>query len=287
MLEILRRLKAGRSVCLFAEGNCSWDGRTAGFPEATGKMVRASKAPLVTCRITGGYFSHPRWAYKDRRGPLRVEVTGIHQPEELAAMKPAEINALIRDGIREDAYERQLADPKEYRGKKLSLGLERALLVCPKCRRFGTLASTADSFSCGCGLKGSYDRFGMLSGEGFDFTTVRDWEDWQRAFFRELPDPQAEETVYTSDSDMVLYAVGGHKVSEAARGTLSGSDQGLAAGGLSFPFAEMADLAVRLHGIVTFSMKDGAYYELKKADKSDYSGRKYKYLFDRFAHPVQ
>jgi len=288
VLEILRRLKAGRTVTLFAEGNCTWDGRNIDIPAATGKMVRTSKAPLVTCRIIGGYFARPRWGYSSRKGPLRLEIVGIYQPEELAAMKPAEINRLIQNDIREDAYERQLADPQRYPGKKLSLGLQHALLVCPKCHRFGSLSSTDDGFSCECGLKGRYDEYGMLSGEGFDFTTIRGWEDWQRAYFAALPDPQeAEEVISTSDDDMVLYLVAGHKVEEAARGTFTGDARGLAVGGMNFPFSDMADLAVRLHGIITFSMKDGSYYELKKADKSDYSGRKYKYLFDRFGHAAQ
>ena len=142
VLEILRRLKAGCSVCLFAEGNCSWDGRTIAFPDATGKMVQKSKAPLVTVRIKGGYFSHPRWAYTHRRGPLRCEVVGIHQPEELAGMKPAEINRLIADEIGEDAYAAQLADPKPYVGKALSRGLERTFLACPKCGRLASIRST-------------------------------------------------------------------------------------------------------------------------------------------------
>ena len=41
VMEILRRLKEGGCVGLFAEGNCSWDGLTASFPPSTGKMVRA------------------------------------------------------------------------------------------------------------------------------------------------------------------------------------------------------------------------------------------------------
>ena len=100
-----------------------------------------------------------------------------------------------------------------------------------------------------------------------------------------LPAPEADkpETVFTSDEGMVLYSVGGHRAKKFAEGTLSASDRGLHFGELFFPFADMAALAVRLRGTVTFSMKDGAYYELKKADKSDYSGRKYKCLFDRFA----
>ena len=284
VLEILRRLRAGHSVALFAEGNCTWDGRAIPIPEATGKMALKSKAPLVTVRIVGGYFAHPRWAYTDRKGPLRCEVVGIHQPEELAKMKPAEVNRLIQTEIGEDAYERQLADPIIYPGKSLSLGIQHALNACPKCGRIGTITSTDDGFSCDCGLHGSFDEYGMLSGEGFDFKTVRDWEDWQRGFFAALPAPGEKETVYTSDEGLVLSTVAGHRMKKSAEGTLVGSDKGLKLGELEFPFADMAALAVRLHGTVTFSMKDGSYYELKKADKSDYSGRKYKNLFDRFAH---
>ena len=285
VLEILRRLRAGRSVCLFAEGNCSWDGRAIDIPEATGKMVRKAKVPLVTVRIIGGYFGFPRWGYTGRKGPVHCEVAGVYQPEELAKMKGDEINRLILRDIGEDAYERQLADPVPYPGKALSRGIEHTLLACPKCGRIGTVTSTDDAFSCGCGLRGSYDEYGMLHGDGFDFKTIRDWEDWQRGFFAAQPAPEADkpETVFTSDEGMVLYSVGGHRAKKFAEGTLSASDRGLHFGELFFPFADMAALAVRLRGTVTFSMKDGAYYELKKADKSDYSGRKYKCLFDRFA----
>jgi len=283
VLEILRRLKAGRSVCLFAEGNCTWDGRTADFPSATGKMIRSSRAPLVTCRIIGGYFAHPRWAYTSRKGPLRCEVTGIYQPEELAKMKPEEINELIRRGIGEDAYERQLEAPQRYPGRRLSFGLERTLLACPKCGKLRSITSADDSFSCSCGLKGSYDEYGMLHGEGFAFQTIRDWEDWQLGFFASLPAPGEEETVYASDDGIILNRVSGHQNHRSAPDTLRATDRGIYFGSQFFPYAGMADVAVRLHGNVTFSMKDGSYYDLKKADKSDYSGRIYKLLFERYA----
>ena len=284
VLEILRRLKAGRSVALFAEGNCSWDGRAISIPTATGKVVKKSKTALVTVRIIGGYFAHPRWSYSNRRGPVRVEVMRIYQPEELAAMKPDEINRHIEEDIGEDAYERQLKDPQRYPGKDLAKGLGHALLACPKCRRIRTITGAGSRFSCDCGLNGSYDEYGMISGDGFDFKTVRDWEDWQRKYFAALPAPGEEETVYASDDGMILYEITGHQAQKTAEGTLSGSDRGLRFGDKFFSFADMADLAIRLHGTTTFSMKDGSYFELKKADKSDYSGRIYKFLFERYAH---
>ncbi len=287
VLEILRRLRAGKSVCLFAEGNCTWDGRTGEFPEATGKMVLKSKAPLITCRITGGYFARPRWAVSDRKGPLRVELIHIYPPEELSSMKPDEVDRHIAEDIREDAYARQLAEPQPYTGRRLSKGIENVLLFCPKCGSFGSLVSTSRGFSCSCGLSGRYDRYGMLQGDGFDFTTIRDWEDWQRAYLDKLPSPSEKETVYTSDEGLVLYQVAGHRKTALAAGTLSGSDHGLHLENFDFPFSRMADLAVRLQGTVTFSMTDGSYYELKKAAKGYYSGRKYLFLFNRFAREAK
>ena len=58
----LRLLKAGNSVCIFAEGEQSWDGRNHEVQEATGKLAKLSGATLVTYRIEGGYLSKPRWA---------------------------------------------------------------------------------------------------------------------------------------------------------------------------------------------------------------------------------
>ena len=81
---ILRTLKDGYNVCFFPEGNRSWDGRTWEFTESTGKLVRASGASLITYKLTGGYFSSPRWAGKSiRRGSMKGEIVGIYSPEEI------------------------------------------------------------------------------------------------------------------------------------------------------------------------------------------------------------
>ena len=279
VMEILRRVKEGGSVALFAEGNCSWDGRTASFAPATGKMVRAAGVPLVTCRIRGGYFAAPRWAFTGRKGPVSLEITHIVPPEDLKKMKPEEINALIADGIGEDAYETIRTQKNRYPGKRLAEGLENVLFVCPRCRRFDTIRSSGSGFSCSCGLKGCYDERGMLTAEGSELDTIREWDAWQKAFLKQLP---AEKLPAAEDGDMQLLKIDGHSRTQAAAGPLRMDAQTLSLGDFSIPVSDIVSLDVRLRGTVSFLTRDGGYYEMKKLEKKQgYSGRKYQLLYQR------
>ena len=279
VMEILRRLKAGRRVCLFAEGNCTWDGRTASFPEATGKMALRSGVPLVTFRLRGGYFAYPRWSKKRRRGPVSGELVNVYSPEELKNLGPKGINEAVARDIRLDAYAEQEKSPARYPSRRRAEGIEHALLVCPACRRIDTLQSRGASFFCSCGLSGSYSETGFLSGEGFSFRTPAQWIDWQKEFFRALPDTGEE---LTFDEGLTLREINGHERKEAARGRVSISSRELKAGGLSFPLSEISDLAVRLQGTVSFSLSDGRYYELLPPKRSTYHGYKYYLIYQHF-----
>ena len=60
-MAVMRRLRKGGSVAIFAEGNRSFNGLTGDILPATGKLARSSGASLVTFRFSGGYLSSPRW----------------------------------------------------------------------------------------------------------------------------------------------------------------------------------------------------------------------------------
>ena len=45
-MACMRKLREGESVCIFAEGECSWDGVTNRIFPATGRMARMSNATL-------------------------------------------------------------------------------------------------------------------------------------------------------------------------------------------------------------------------------------------------
>ena len=284
VMEILRRLKGGSSVCLFAEGNCSWDGRTASFPEATGKMALRSGVPLVTFRLSGNYFAFPRWTKKRRRGPVTGELVNVYSPEELKALGPKGINEAVRKDIGLDAYENQKASPERYPSRRAAEGIEHLLVVCPACRGIDTLRSKGRTFSCSCGLSGTYSDTAFLSGNGFSFKTAAEWSDWQKEYIETLP---ATEEELTADEGMILREINGHERSDAASGRLSMSGTALSIGDLSFPLSEIAEMAVRMQGTVNFSLNDGRYFELIPPKKTTYHGYKYFLLYQHFQGGAQ
>lgn len=178
---ILRRLRSGGSVCLYPEGNRSWDGVTAPFPPATGKLARASGSPLVTFRARGSYLANPRWADNAvHRGRVDGEVVGVYPPETLRAMTNEEVNALIARDLYVDAYADQEPIPQRFRGKNLAEHLETLLFICPKCGEAHAMHSHGDRFFCAqCGYEVTMEDTGFFSGEDVIFKTVRHWRTWQ------------------------------------------------------------------------------------------------------------
>ncbi|MCL2411036.1 MAG: 1-acyl-sn-glycerol-3-phosphate acyltransferase, partial [Treponema sp.] len=68
VIAIFKSLRAGCSVCLYVEGNTTSDGETLEIHPSIGKLVKRSKVPLVTYRVTGGFFTAPKWARHTHKG---------------------------------------------------------------------------------------------------------------------------------------------------------------------------------------------------------------------------
>lgn len=205
-LTAIRRLRAGHSVALFAEGNRTFNGVTADIVESTAKLARISGVSLVTHRFRGGYLTSPRWSGQSvRRGRFTGEIVRVISPEELKSMTPAQIADIIREDIYENAYETQKEWNVPYVGKNLAEHIERAVCVCPKCESLGTIHSAGDRFSCeACGLIGTYTPEGWLEGEDLPFRTVLDWDRWQAQKLQAMADAAGDETPIASDDDIDL-----------------------------------------------------------------------------------
>ena len=202
VLTMMRYLRRGMNVCVFPEGNRTWDGVTAEFLPSIGKLARSSGASLVTYKLTGGYFASPRWAGNSiRRGKMHGEAVRVYSPEELRAMSPQEINERIVSDLHEDAYERQRKNPVRFEGKALAEHLERLLFLCPKCGRMHTLQSRDDTVRCWkCGFSFRYLPTGFLVGEDIPFDNLRDWTRWQKGEIVRLCDEAGDKPIFT-DTD--------------------------------------------------------------------------------------
>ncbi len=258
----LRHLRAGHSVCLFAEGEQSWTGRNIPVFPATGKLAKSSGATLVTYRLEGAYLSLPRWGKGIRRGRVHGHAVGIYPPEQLKTMSAQEVNDLINRDIAEDAWERQRRDPVAYRGKNRAEGMERALYLCPRCCRIGTLKTRGSRIFCGCGLDLEYTETGFFSPDR-PFATIADWDDWQRRTLcsRQFTHPPAGEPLFSDDAVSLSRLHPDHGETPLGEGRLEQYEDRLECAGYRFPLAQVSSLAMVLTNRMLLTV-NGEYYEL-------------------------
>lgn len=260
----LRHLKEGHSVCIFAEGDASWDGRSGKVLPATGKLARASGASLMTYRLEGGYLTRPRWSRTLRRGKLHGHPVAVYAPEQLRSMRADEITETIDRDIHEDAWARQRERRVSYRGKRLAESLELALFCCPHCGRIGSLRSENDRLFCACGLRVRYGADGFFDPPE-PFETVADWEDWQQERLRELPSRPGEPLFF--DEAVCLSRVGSeHSEERLAEGRLSLYPGDLRLGKLVFSLDRIGSMAMVQKHLLLFSF-DGEYFELRAENR--------------------
>lgn len=65
---VLRRLEQGRVVCVYPEGERSWDGTLQPFRRGTLRLILRAGVPVIPVGIDGTYRTWPRWAPRPRRG---------------------------------------------------------------------------------------------------------------------------------------------------------------------------------------------------------------------------
>ena len=257
VMEMLRKIRDGANVAMFAEGARSWDGMTDQFLPSTGKVVKSARCALVTYRIEGGYFVSPRWSSKLRKGRVYGAPVNVYTKEQLAKMSVEEINEVIARDLYENAYERQLANPTPYKGKDLAENMENLLFICPKCGAIDSFHSKGDKVSCAaCDLEFRYTEYGML--EGAPFKTVYDFANWQKEESRKFVAEQKE----IKAPKGTLKTVVNHIEEMVDEGLVTMDTNGITVGNTMIPMEQILDLNMHGKRGIVFSTKE-TYYELK------------------------
>ena len=281
--ECVQHFKKGHSICLFAEGEATWNGQTHPIFPATGKLVRLSGATLVTYRLEGGYLSFPRWSTKLHKGAVNGHVVGIYPPEQLKKMKAEEINALIDADLYENAFDRQKESPLTFRSKAPAECLDRLLYLCPKCHRTGTLKTKGDLLSCSCGLKTHFTEQGffapqVLTDDGKTFETLLQWDQWQKEELRDLysdvSDSETDEPLFSDDDLTLTLVTSGHREEPLGSGALTLFHDVLKFADHVFPLQEIVSMAIVQANRLLFTIND-AYYEAISPKKAVVNLRKY------------
>ena len=260
VMSCLRHLRAGHSVCIFAEGDASWDGLSHEIFSSTGKLARNSGASLITYRLEGAYLSRPRWSRKIYKGKVKGHPVGVYSPEQLKAMTPAQITAQINSDIFENAWERQKEEKTVYKNDGIADGIAQALYMCPGCRKIGTISGKGRRVSCTCGFSVSFNEYGSFEPPK-PFANVYEWDKWQSENI--LPADMNTDTELFSDEELTLREIHpDHSEVILCTGTARMFRERLTIGEHSFPLKEIQMMALVQKKALLFSA-DGKYYELK------------------------
>ena len=100
-------------------------------------------------------------------------------------METDELQTLLEQDLREDAFETVRRRPGPYRGEHTAERLEKLLCVCPKGGAVGTMESRDNEFFCrGCGFTTVYTLSGGFRGGNVPFENPGQWARWQRGRIR-------------------------------------------------------------------------------------------------------
>ncbi len=266
--EVLRRLKEGHRICIFAEGNRSFNGVTGPIAEATGKLVKAGGATLMTYHFEGGYLTSPRWSRTMRKGRMKGYLKGVYPFSDLKDKTVDEINRMIKEDLHEDAYERQRTEHVRFKGKNLAEWLEIALYMCPECERIGNMKSSNNRFYCeACSFETHIDEYGYFD-KASPFKTITEWDLWQTKKMKELQKYDLQ------DDEQELYKADphNHERNLLYKGTLLANEEGMTMGDYHFAFKDMVNMNINGRMMITFFV-DQNHYEIRSGHPR--SGRKY------------
>ncbi len=207
--SISSALKQGDTVGIFPEGTRTWDGDTLDIGQATAKLIKLFKVPVVFLHLEGGYALKPRWTDHDRKGAVRIKVVSVLTAEEIERLKISELTETVSRLLffSQDAWQRKKNVP--FPSKNQAQGLQRLLYLCPCCGGRSTLATSGSEIRCtSCGALANMDPFDRLhsgpfeesGGKFFTFKTVKEWHDWEQKKLADIMEQATEkETLFPED----------------------------------------------------------------------------------------
>ncbi len=261
---MLRVRDEGGTICMFPEGNRSYNGRTGYIAPAAAKLAKRLGLPLVLYRIEGAYLSTPRWGKGVRRGRVRGFVHSVLAPQDMARMSEEELCEKIRRALDVDAFAMQRANPVAYKSRNRALYLQRVLYTCPKCEAFASMVARGNGAACqSCGFAVQYDAFGFFrANDGTPpFEDICAWDAWQKARLKSIISRPDFSRLYAKkplfyDDGCALYRAERARAAEfVASGRLCLYADRLELGSIVFRFEDMLGIGVYLAQTLEFSTK--------------------------------
>ncbi len=178
MKKTMDLMRSNYPVCIFPEGQTTWDGETQLMYPGIEKIIRKTGVSVVTIRIQGNFLSKPWWALTKRKGRVAVTIK-VTDKADVAKLSTEEIFALLKNGI----YQNDIKDPwnktQKFSGTQLACGLERFVWICTECGAEDQLTTNDNRITCSaCGKIWEIDAYCQLTSETPYRPEIKDLKDW-------------------------------------------------------------------------------------------------------------
>ena len=148
------------SILMFPEGQMTTDSHTQILVPGLEKFIKKYEPHVYIIHSRGAYAVRPKWAKSVRRGHVYTYITHLYSPDEVRVTDKDDILKTITEEMAKDDDLLWLKEHKEekYVSKKKALGLEKALVYCPKCHTEEALHTNKNVVSCDCGFHLEFEK---------------------------------------------------------------------------------------------------------------------------------
>jgi len=181
MKETLARLSSGSPVCIFPEGQTTWDGETQLIYKGIEKIIKRARCPLVMIRFSGNFLTKPWWAETKRSGRILC-VIKVLPADTIKAMSDDEVFDAIRRHIRHSDIKDADNMRHPFTGSRLTEGLERFVWACMQCGAEDALTTSGNEVRCtSCGGAWEMDAHCRFTSKSPSAPAIGDLKDWAEA----------------------------------------------------------------------------------------------------------
>jgi hypothetical protein len=175
-------------VCIFPEGQTTWDGETQLIYPGIEKIIKKMGVSIVTIRIQGNFLSKPWWALTKRKGRVAVTIK-VTDKADVAKLSADEVFTILKNGIYQNDVKDLWNKTQKFSGTQLACGLERFVWICTECGSEDQLTTNNNNITCSaCGKVWEIDAHCQLTSgtpSRSDVLDLKDWSEMHKAIIRE------------------------------------------------------------------------------------------------------
>lgn len=258
----------GNQLVIYPAGLMSEDGCSTPIPATTYKFLKWLNVDVYVAKVTGTYFTMPKWAKGVRPGRTYLDIYKLFDKEELNNISMPELIERTNAELMFDAYCEQEDLLIKYKNNHVIEGLENVLYQCPHCKsEFVVSVKDKSTIYCkNCGFEETADKYGFLHNNKNLGNEIRHPSDWSKFIYNDLKEKIVKNEISELSSltkfSMIDYEKRKFFVVGNGKVTLN-KDGFLLVGKVN---GENFDLKVSIANVASMPFKPGKYFEVQHGD---------------------